>query len=239
MVGLLVITGWSASISALIFFILKLNGKLRLPREIEISGCDVIKHGEAAYPPAAYEEALDEVPGSAHSSLRQRDVESEAARENEKKAGLPLPEDIKAKLNGSMKKTPITPLRLNRSTIKKSPVTPLSFKKLRGDDTDSSSSGSSSGSGSDRSSRNVKTEKLSGIVNTAFVNDSMQCSDQNEVNASIQETHFNGEKTDEQPANESMYENIMEISKGKSQFTHLVESDRTLEFNDSKESTMI
>ena len=165
----MVITGWSASISALIFFILNLIGKLRLPREIEISGCDVIKHGEAAYPPAAYEEALDEGPGSAHSSLRQRDVESEAARDNETKTGHLLTKDMEAKLNGSI--------------LKKTPVTPLSFKKLKGDETNSSSSGSSFGSGSDH--RNVWTDKLSGVVNTAFVDDSVV---QNE--ASIQETNF-------------------------------------------------
>ena len=55
-VGLLVITAWSAAISSLIFFTLKLNNKLRLPREVEMAGCDIIKHGEAAYPAEAWSE---------------------------------------------------------------------------------------------------------------------------------------------------------------------------------------
>ena len=54
LVGLLVITAWAASVSSLIFFTLNLNNKLRLPREVELAGCDVIKHGEAAYPANAW-----------------------------------------------------------------------------------------------------------------------------------------------------------------------------------------
>ena len=54
LVGLLVITAWSGGISALMFYILKLNNKLRLPKEIEISGVDMIKHGEHAYPAEAW-----------------------------------------------------------------------------------------------------------------------------------------------------------------------------------------
>ena len=54
LVGLLVITAWSGGISALMFYILKLNNKLRLPEEIEISGVDMIKHGEHAYPAEAW-----------------------------------------------------------------------------------------------------------------------------------------------------------------------------------------
>ena len=57
LVGLLVITAWAASVSSLIFFTLNLNNKLRLPREVELAGCDVIKHGEAAYPAEAYTQA--------------------------------------------------------------------------------------------------------------------------------------------------------------------------------------
>ena len=53
-VGLLVITAWSGGISALMFYLLKLNNKLRLPEEIEISGVDLIKHGEHAYPAEAW-----------------------------------------------------------------------------------------------------------------------------------------------------------------------------------------
>ena len=61
LVGLLVITAWSAGVSSIIFFILKINNKLRLPREVEIAGCDIIKHGEAAYPEEAYRKQTTEV----------------------------------------------------------------------------------------------------------------------------------------------------------------------------------
>ena len=210
------ITAWSASISCLIFFFLKLNGKLRLPREIEIAGCDIIKHGEAAYPPEAYEKG-DEVPGSANDTPRFGDVENAAPDNNDRKAGVPW-----------------SKTKLNRSTIKKSPVTPLTFKKLK-NDTDSMSSGSTS----DHSRGNVKTEKLSGIVNTAF-NDSVLGLGQNEAETNYQETHFNEPKSEkEKHASESMYENVLEMTKGNSHLTHLVEGDRTLDFNNSKESTMI
>ena len=58
---MLVISAWSAGVSSIIFFILKLNNMLRLPREVEIAGCDVIKHGEAAYPEEAYRRQTTEV----------------------------------------------------------------------------------------------------------------------------------------------------------------------------------
>ena len=61
LVGLLVITAWSAGVSSLIFFFLNLNNSLRLPREVEIAGCDIIKHGEAAYPEEAYKKQSTEV----------------------------------------------------------------------------------------------------------------------------------------------------------------------------------
>merc|ERR1719259_1143585 len=57
LVGLLLITAWSASTCSLVFFMLKWYNSLRLPREVELAGCDVIKHGEAAYPPDAYLDA--------------------------------------------------------------------------------------------------------------------------------------------------------------------------------------
>merc|ERR1719244_1613371 len=56
LVGIFVITIWSAVCSALMFYILKLNNKLRVPEEIEIRGMDIIKHGEAAYPAEAWKE---------------------------------------------------------------------------------------------------------------------------------------------------------------------------------------
>ena len=56
LVGILVITAWSAVISSLLFYILKLNNKLRVSREIELQGLDLTKHGEAAYPAEAWRE---------------------------------------------------------------------------------------------------------------------------------------------------------------------------------------
>jgi len=56
LVGILVITAWSAAISSLLFYILKLNNKLRVPREMELEGLDLTKHGESAYPAQAWRE---------------------------------------------------------------------------------------------------------------------------------------------------------------------------------------
>jgi len=78
----------------------------------------------------------------------------------------------------------------------------------------------SSGSTSDRSSGNVKTKKLSGIVNNAY-NDSILSSGQNEADVNYQETHFNDPKTVKVPKVNYL--------------TQLVDAD----FNNSKESTRI
>eukprot|EP00092_Neocalanus_flemingeri_P039085 GFUD01042546.1.p1 GENE.GFUD01042546.1~~GFUD01042546.1.p1 ORF type:complete len:800 (+),score=190.18 GFUD01042546.1:84-2483(+) len=56
LVGLLVITAWSGTVSAIIFYVLKLNKVLRVSRELELQGLDMIKHGEAAYPAEAWRE---------------------------------------------------------------------------------------------------------------------------------------------------------------------------------------
>merc|ERR1719508_146444 len=56
LVGILVITAWSAIVSSVMFYILKLNKKLRVSREIEFQGLDLVKHGEAAYPAEAWRE---------------------------------------------------------------------------------------------------------------------------------------------------------------------------------------
>ena len=53
-VGLLVITAWAGGVSAILFYILKLNNKLRVSEEIEVKGADIIKHGESAYPAGAW-----------------------------------------------------------------------------------------------------------------------------------------------------------------------------------------
>lgn len=45
---------WSALVLTPAFLILKAFGKMRVPREVEIRGLDIFKHGEAAYPLTAY-----------------------------------------------------------------------------------------------------------------------------------------------------------------------------------------
>eukprot|EP00092_Neocalanus_flemingeri_P030375 GFUD01032973.1.p1 GENE.GFUD01032973.1~~GFUD01032973.1.p1 ORF type:complete len:789 (-),score=155.80 GFUD01032973.1:55-2421(-) len=56
LVGILVITAWSGTVSAIIFYVLKMNKLLRVSREVELKGLDIIKHGEAAYPAEAWRE---------------------------------------------------------------------------------------------------------------------------------------------------------------------------------------
>lgn len=43
-----------------VFIFLKKIGKFRVPREVEIKGLDIFKHGEAAYPLAAYGHGWEE-----------------------------------------------------------------------------------------------------------------------------------------------------------------------------------
>jgi len=56
LVGILVITAWSAILSTIMFYILKLNNKLRVSPELEIQGLDIAKHGESAYPVESWRE---------------------------------------------------------------------------------------------------------------------------------------------------------------------------------------
>jgi len=142
LVGLLLITAWSASTCSLVFFMLKLNNSLRLPREVELAGCDVIKHGEAAYPPDAY---LD-----ANAKITKQVAQVEA---------FEIPDRLPEKALGSLKK------KLNRSILRDKgvPVTPLAFKKLRPDSLTSESESESSLKVDD-----IKTQVLSGVTNNAF-----------------------------------------------------------------------
>jgi len=55
-VGILVITAWAAAVSCLIFYVLKLNNKLRVSEDVEVKGLDITEHGEAAYPADAWRE---------------------------------------------------------------------------------------------------------------------------------------------------------------------------------------
>merc|ERR1712048_32879 len=59
LVGLIAITLWSGVICGLMFFTLNLFGLLRVEEDIEIRGLDIKKHGEPAYPTAAYGHGWD------------------------------------------------------------------------------------------------------------------------------------------------------------------------------------
>ena len=52
--GLVVITLWTGGLCSLMFGLLKVAGLLRVDRQSEIVGMDIVKHGEPAYPVAAY-----------------------------------------------------------------------------------------------------------------------------------------------------------------------------------------
>ena len=54
--GVFVITVWTVVWSALIFFPMKYFGVLRIDEETELAGCDIIKHGESAYPASSWQE---------------------------------------------------------------------------------------------------------------------------------------------------------------------------------------
>ena len=199
-VGLLLITAWSGTITSLIFFFLRLNNKLRLPREVEIAGCDVIKHGEAAYPAEAYENDQFD-PDFKKAEVKEFTI-AEVSRERNEKVW------------GSLKK------KLQRTSIRDNasiPVTPLAFKKLEND----------SSSGSERSSKKCRTQILTGIDNNAF-EDSIDYTGQNNINKTYQETHF-GEETKE--------DQVPDVTN--KPLTLVAAADRTIDFNNSKESSMI
>ena len=73
--GLLVISVWTMGLCSLMFGILKLLGLLRVDRQTEILGMDVVKHGEPAYPVAAY--------GDDYRHLHNKQVEVKKQNETE------------------------------------------------------------------------------------------------------------------------------------------------------------
>ena len=54
--GVFTIILWAGGIAFIIFYILKTRNLLRLPLAVEMAGCDVLKHGEPAYPSEAWQE---------------------------------------------------------------------------------------------------------------------------------------------------------------------------------------
>ncbi|KAH7730633.1 Protein AMT-4 [Aphelenchoides avenae] len=59
-ISALSIVVWSTVTMIPVFIFLKKIGKFRVPREVEIKGLDIFKHGEAAYPLAAYGHGWEE-----------------------------------------------------------------------------------------------------------------------------------------------------------------------------------
>ena len=54
--GIVTIILWGGGMAFIIFYILKSRNLLRLPLAVETAGCDVLKHGEPAYPSEAWQE---------------------------------------------------------------------------------------------------------------------------------------------------------------------------------------
>jgi len=200
LVGLLVITAWSGGISAIIFYLLKLNNKLRLPEEVEVKGCDLIKHGEAAYPAEAWQELQY---GNEDQKLNIHPVMSE---QSSRKTSQVKDEGAW----GSVKKRLHHQLRMEGMDNTGQPK-PLTFRKLETEESLETDSVDSAG------------QELQGYVNEA-------CEDSIDYGSNMQETRFQHFSEIDQEAN---------TSRTKGTVTRIIEHDRTLEFNNSKESTMI
>lgn len=65
LLGVLVIMIWSAALSFVLFIILHLTKQLRVPKDIELKGLDIPKHGEPAYPLDSYGDGWGSEPTSA------------------------------------------------------------------------------------------------------------------------------------------------------------------------------
>ena len=228
-VGLLVITAWSAGVSSLIFFILKINNKLRLSPEVEIAGSDVVKHGEAAYPELAHDTKNQEntievdikllMINFYHSYFQiQSEKEDKVADIEKNDSGW-----------GSLKKKKKNS-RTNNIQLSNIPVTPLKFRKIKHEDntkivTDDDDEDSSSSSESD-----YKNQMLTGIVNGAF-EDSVDYTAQNNMNTTYQETHFD---VPDEPVEHLRREKLK-----KTPLKLVLAQDRAIDFNNSRESPMI
>ena len=130
--------------------------------------------------------------------------------------------ELDAKPWGSLKK------KLNKDHVQETAmaVTPLRYRKLL----DGLSSVSAGTSRKTSDSTDSGTRELAGIDNPALVEDEV-CG-----NKTFQETHFDGGNDEE--INSLSSENEHEITKGPLRDLVMAE-DRALDFNNSKESTMI
>ena len=59
MVGALCIVAWSGVTAAAMFYGLRKANLLRVSREVEIAGMDIVKHGEPAYPEQVRDKVAD------------------------------------------------------------------------------------------------------------------------------------------------------------------------------------
>eukprot|EP00092_Neocalanus_flemingeri_P022203 GFUD01024082.1.p1 GENE.GFUD01024082.1~~GFUD01024082.1.p1 ORF type:complete len:366 (+),score=103.38 GFUD01024082.1:1-1098(+) len=195
LVGILVITAWSGTVSAIIFYVLKLNKVLRVSRELELQGLDMIKHGEAAYPAEAWREIQYQGNDSSlppHMTAepskkkleKQESYEMMTVDENEVPSTTNNMVGNWSKVNQELKKQ-----MLNFEDYKDSEVVltvkPLGFRKLVSEsDTDSIVS-----------SESEKKKEIGGFTNGAFEDDDFVDDVKlplDNAGEPFKETHFGG-----------------------------------------------
>lgn len=57
-VGVIVVSAWTAVLISIMFFTFKMAGALRIPPEVEVLGNDISKHGGLAYPEESMETGI-------------------------------------------------------------------------------------------------------------------------------------------------------------------------------------
>jgi len=204
LVGILVITAWSGTLSALIFYVLKLNNLLRVPRETELAGLDILKHGEAAYPAEAWRE-IQYGDGAVAGARGEKEVaHSLPPNMGQKSAGEPFGNDLEMKV--AENKPPVTQNKMigswrkvnmelkkqmvNLEDYKDSEVVltvkPVGFRKLLPSESDTDSTASCSGNKID----------YGGFTNDGFENEDTvdyRNHSQDENSQQFKETHFGTE----------------------------------------------
>merc|ERR1712179_337904 len=171
-VGILVITGWAASISVIMFYILKLNNKLRVSQDVEQIGLDIAEHGEAAYPAEAWREEQYKQEGDMTlppNMSKQKKVEQLEMKEGKRNNPIEIETIVfEKKVTGPWSKVnPLGNLRREPRLVS---------------ETDTAISSSSS----------EVEKKYDGISNDAFEDDeSTDCVD-NSPSKPFKETHFGG-----------------------------------------------
>merc|ERR1712113_1272343 len=98
-IGLIAITLWSGGLTALLFYLLNLAGFLRVELDIEVRGLDIKKHGEPAYPTAAYGHGWDSEGDFAMANMQSGGTGAAGAGRRDVKA-LANPNDPDAWHNG-------------------------------------------------------------------------------------------------------------------------------------------